>query len=337
MVNKIKVVQYGLGPIGSKITQYLVERDVFQIVGAIDSDPAKVGLDIGQLAGFPAPLGVCITDDSKALLSESDADVILLTTVSSLEGIHPQIMEIVSLGKNIVSTCEELTFPWRTNPRMAAEIDEAAKKQNASVLGTGVNPGFVMDFLTVAMTGICHEVKKVTVERIQDAQFRRVPFQRKIGAGLSEQQFREKVKDGTLGHVGLTESMNMIASAIGWDLDKTEDVIEPVIATERKAAGDLTIEPGQAVGINQLGRGHMKDEEVITLVFRAAIGEPEAHDRVLIEGTPDIDMTIKGGINGDIATCAITVNAIPAVIEAPAGLRTMVDIAPISCIQHLGG
>lgn len=331
MDRRIRVIQYGLGPIGNRVTPCLVERDAFQIVGAIDSDPTKLGRDIGVLAGLSEPLGVRIVADSKTLLSEVDADIVVLTTTSSLETIRPQIMEIVSCGMNVVSTCEELAYPWVTHPRIAREMDEAAKEQNVSVLATGVNPGFLMDFLPLVMTGICRHIEKVTVERIQDAQFRRRPFQKKIGAGLSVQRFHEKVKAGALRHVGLTESMHMMAFSIGWELDRTEDIIHPVVASDRVSTADLVIEPGEVLGVNQIGRGYVNRKEVITLVFRAAIGEPDPRDRILIEGTPDIDMTIKEGIHGDIATCAIAVNAIPAVIRAPAGLRTMADIEPISC------
>lgn len=330
MDNKIRVVQYGLGPIGKKITQYLLERDSVRIVGAIDSDPMKLGLDIGELAGSSAPYGVCITDNPKALLSKVDADIVVLTTTSSLENIKSQIIEIVSFGINIVSTCEELSHPWLTNPEIADEIDVAARMNDVSVLATGINPGFLMDFLPLVMTGICRNVKKVTVERIQNAQFRRVPFQKKIGAGLTVEQFHDKVKEGTLRHVGLTESIHMIGHKIGWKLEKTEDIINPIIATDKIVTTDLAIEPGKVRGVSQIGRGYVEDREVITLVFKATIGEADPHDRILIEGTPDIDMTIKDGINGDIATCAITVNAIPAVIKAPAGLRTMSNIETIS-------
>ena len=330
MDNKIRVVQYGLGPIGNKITQYLLERDSVQIVGAIDSDPMKLGLDIGELAGSPVAYGVCVTDNPKTLLSKVDADIVVLTTTSSLENIKSQIIEIISFGINIVSTCEELSHPWLTNPEIADEIDVAAKMSDVSVLATGINPGFLMDFLPLAMTGICRNVKKVTVKRIQNAQFRRIPFQKKIGAGLTVEQFNDKVKEGTLRHVGLTESIHMIGHKIGWKLDKTEDIINPVIATDKVTTADLTIEPGKVTGVNQIGRGYVKSKEVITLVFKATIGEPDPHDRIIIEGTPDIDMTIKDGINGDIATCAITTNAIPTVIKAPAGLRTMSNIETIS-------
>jgi 4-hydroxy-tetrahydrodipicolinate reductase len=239
-------------------------------------------------------------------------------------------MEIVSHGINIVSTCEELTYPWLTNPDIAREIDSAAEEHNVSVLSTGVNPGFLMDFLPLVTTSICRDVRRITVERIQDAQFRRLPFQEKIGAGLSVQEFEERVKQGNLRHIGLTESMHLIASGLGWKLERTEDVVEPVIASQEVVSENLTIEPGKALGIQQIGRAYIDKVEVIALVFRATIGEPDPRDRITIRGIPDVDMIISNGINGDTATCAIIVNAIPVVIQAPSGLITMADITPIS-------
>ena len=330
MNKKIKVIQYGLGPIGCRSVQYLTEREHLYLVGAIDSDPRKVDADVGDLAELPKPLGLLVTDDSTSVLKEVEAEVVVLTTTSSLEQIRPQILEIISCGKNVVSTCEELMYPWQTSPNLAREIDLAARGQGVSVLSTGVNPGFLMDFLPLVMTGVCRDVEKVTVERIQDAQFRRLPFQKKIGAGLTEREFEERVKAGNLRHVGLTESMHLLASRLGWRLDKTEDNVEPVIASQEVATANLTIAPEKALGVNQIGRGYIGDKELITLVFRATIGEPEPRDRVLIQGTPSIDMAIEEGVNGDTATCAIIVNAIPVVIQAPAGLRTMADISPIS-------
>ena len=330
MDRKIRVVQYGLGPIGCQSVQYLIERGHFDLVGAVDSDPQKVGVDVGVLAGLKSPLGLGITADAKKLLSEVKADIVVLTTTSSLEQIHPQIMEIVSHGRNVVSTCEELMYPWLTNPGIAEEIDSAARDHNVSVLSTGVNPGFLMDFLPLVVSSICRDVRKVTVERIQDAQYRRVPFQEKIGAGLTVQEFQKKVREGNLRHVGLTESMHLIASGLGWKLERTEDVVEPVIASEPVVTENRTVKPGKALGVNQIGRAYVDQKEIITLMFRAAIGEPEPRDRILIQGNPDIDMTIRKGVNGDTATCAIIVNAIPVVIQAPPGLRTMADIAPIS-------
>ena len=330
MEKKIRVVQYGLGAIGCKVVQYLNERAHFQIVGAIDADPKKVGTDLGNLAELSAPLGLNVTANSRDLLEQVNADVVLLTTTSDLKKIRPQIMEILSCGKNVLSTCEELMYPWVTNPELAEEIDRVAKEHRVSVLSTGVNPGFLMDFLPLVMTAICRDVKRVTVERIQDAQFRRLPFQEKIGAGLSVQEFENRVRQGSLRHVGLTESMHLVASRLGWILDRTEDVVDPVLAEKPVVTKNRTIESGKALGVNQIGRAYVNSKEVITLVFRASIGEPEPRDRIVIEGNPDIDMAISKGVNGDAATCAIIVNAVPVVIQAQPGLRTMADISPIS-------
>lgn len=330
MSGKMRVVQYGLGPIGCQSVRYLVERGCFELVGAVDTDPQKVGVDVGELAGLPKSLGLQVSDDASSLLHEVDADAVVLTTSSYIEQIRPQVLEIVSAGKNVVSTCEELMYPWFTSSTIAQHIDSTARKHGVSVLATGVNPGFLMDFLPLVMTSICREVKKVTVERIQDAQFRRLPFQKKIGAGLTVQEFEERVGAGTIKHVGLTESMHLLAAGMRWKLDRIEDSVEPVIARRQVVTADLTIEPGKTLGVSQIGKGCIGDKEVITLVFRATIGEPDPGDRVIIEGTPGIDLAIKEGVNGDTATCAIIVNAIPVVIQAPPGLRTMADINPIS-------
>jgi 4-hydroxy-tetrahydrodipicolinate reductase len=333
MAHPIRVIQYGLGPIGNRVTRYLCERPTFRIVGAIDIDPGKVGRDVGELAGLP-PLGTTVCADADTVLREG-ADVVVLTTTSSLEKAKEQILRVVSHGLPVVSTCEELSYPWHTQPAIAEQIDRAARERGVAVLGTGVNPGFLMDLLPIVLTAICQDVRSILVERFQDAQYRRLPFQRKIGAGLTVQEFQEKVRGGTLRHVGLTESMHMIASRMGWNLDRTEDIIEPVVATERVVAGEIVIEPGYCLGVNQTGHAYRNGREVITLRFRATIGEPEPRDRIRIEGTPTIDSVIPGGVNGDIATCAITVNALPVVMRARPGLRTMADIEPVTFFQTL--
>jgi len=330
---QIKVVQYGLGPIGLQITKYLLERKLFKIVGAIDIDAQKVDKDLGTVAGLNKKLGVKISSDADKVLKGSRADIVVLTTTSSLKKIKPQLMQIISHGKNIVSTCEELVYPWQTHSKIANEIDIAASQKSVSVLSTGVNPGFLMDFLPMAVTAVCKDVHSVTIERFQNAKYRRIPFQQKIGAGLTIAQFNKKKKEGTLRHVGLTESVHLIAARLGWELDKTQDIIGPVIAKKNISTGKIKITKGNALGVQQTGLGIKNGEEKIKLLFRAAIGEKSPRDRIVLDSVPPIDMTIKNGVNGDVATCAITMNAIPVVVNAKPGLRTMADIEPISCFS----
>jgi len=327
--NPIRVVQMGLGPIGNQATRYLAERPGIEIVGAVDVDPAKVGQDVGTLAGIPA-VGVKVTDSLDEALGGHRADAVLLTTVSSLAKAQAQLKSLLPYGVNVISSCEELSYPWLTNPRVAEEIDALARAHNVSVLSTGVNPGFLMDFLPVVMSGVCRNITKITVERIQDATFRRVPFQKKIGAGLSLAEFEAKAKEGVLRHVGLTESIHMIAARLGWKLDATRDDLTPIIAERRIQTEGIIVEAGCAAGVQQIGVGIAGGKEVIRMVFRAAIGESGVRDRIIIDGTPGIDTCISGGLNGDVATCAILINAIPVVVNARPGLRTMADIEPIS-------
>lgn len=329
MKNKIKVAVYGCGPIGLKAAEIILEKNYLELIGAVDIDPKKKGQNFGSLIGNDR-INFPVSDDPESLFKNSKPDVCVLTTSSSFIKIKPQLETIIKNKINVVSTCEELSFPWETNYSLAKEIDNLAKENSVSVLGTGVNPGFIMDFLPLASSAVCRNVKSVRIERIQNAAFRRLPFQMKIGAGLSIAEFNAKKKEGTLRHVGLTESIQMIASKFNWALDNTEDIIEPVIAETDTVSASMNIPKGNALGVLQTGRGFYNGEELITLIFKASIGEAEPRDRVIINGEPNVDLTISGGVHGDTATCSITVNAIRNVLNARPGLRTMADIEPVS-------
>ena len=334
-MEKVKIIQVGLGPIGQEIVKYTVERKGIEIVAAVDPAADKVGRNLGELCSLDEKLGVKVSPTIDSAVEGSKPTVAILTTVSRLEEIIPQVEEIAGYGMNVVSTCEELAFPWTRKPELAKRLDEIGRKHNVSILGTGVNPGFLMDFLPLVMSGVCREVKSIKVSRIQDASSRRIPFQKKIGAGLTREEFEEKRKAGTLCHVGLTESMQMIAATMNWHLEKTEDILSPVIADSEITGGYRKIGPGMAAGVQQIGRGYLQGKELITLEFRAAVGERNPHDTIKIKGTPEITSTIKGGLNGDVATCAVTLNAVKSIIPAAPGLRTMADIPVVSFFKSL--
>ena len=325
----ISTVHIGMGPLGQMMLRYAVERRCFNIVGAVDSDPEKVGKDLGQLCGLD-PLGITIRDNLKEGIADQPVDVALLTTVSSLVALESQVAELAEAKLNIVSTCEELFFPWKTHPDMAGRIDELCRRNGVACVGTGVNPGYLMDFLPTVLTGLCQNVTKVEVWRVQDASVRRIPFQQKIGAGLTLEEFEAKRKAGTLRHVGLPESVDFIAERLGWKLDRKTESLEPVIAARQINTGYKPISKGMACGVQQVGRGFVGDREVITLNFRAAVGEPEPYDQVHIDGQPPIRSRITGGVNGDIATCAITLNAARSILQTSPGLKTMAQIPPIA-------
>ncbi len=329
-MKKIRLMQVGIGPIGQKVVNYLLQREGLEIVAAVDPAPDKAGKDLGRLCGLDQDLGVIVSDTLEAAVATARPDVAILTTVSSFEQCAVQAADIARLGIHVVSTCEEMSFPWQTAPQTASTLDETARKHKVSVLGTGVNPGFLMDYLPTAMTAVCQNVERIKVSRHQDATFRRIPFQQKIGAGLTPEEFEKKKKTGTLRHVGLRESIHMIAASLGWQLDKTEDILSPVIAEQEISTGYKPIKAGMAAGVRQIGKGWVGGDELITLEFIAAVGQPDPADTIEIKGTPDITSTIPGGVNGDVATCAITVNAIKSVMNAAPGLRTMTDVPAVS-------
>jgi len=323
----IRVMHFGLGPIGAAIVKQVAGRQGFKIVGAIDIDPAKAGRDLGDVVGLPKRLGVKVSPDAVKALKAAKPDVVMLCTASSIKRVMPQIETILKSKTAIVSTTEELSYPFHTNVRYAKQIDSWAKKAKVGVLGTGVNPGFAMDALPIALTGVCERVERVTVNRIQDARIRRLPFQQKIGAGLTTEQFQKKVDDGSVRHVGLTESIAMIADALGWSLSKITDEIQPKLATVTVSSEFLAVDPGYVCGIIQDGVGYRKGEPVIKLHMEAYLGSPETYDSVEIEGSPNLAMKVAGGIHGDIATASIAVNSISKVLQSAPGLHTMRDLA----------
>jgi len=324
----IRVMHFGLGPIGVAVLRQVATRKGFKAVGGIDIDPAKVGKDLGEIAGLDRKLGVKVTDDPVAAIKKAKPDVVVLCTLSSLQAIMPLIETVLKLRVPIVSTTEEMAYPYYSNRGLAKKIDELAKKAKVAVVGTGVNPGFVMDALPIMLTGVCERVDSIRVDRIQDARTRRLPFQKKIGSGLTVQQFQEKVNAGTVRHVGLTESIAMIADAFGWKMGKITDTIQSKVADQQVSSQFLTVEPGFVCGLIQDGIGYDKEgKPLITLHMEAYLGAPESYDAVTIEGHPKLYSRVQGGFHGDVATASITVNTIPKILAAPPGLRTMRDMA----------
>src|SRR4051812_17965104 len=290
----IRVVHFGLGPIGAGVVRQVAARKGFKIVGAVDIDPAKAGRDLGEVAGVGRSLKVKVSDDARKTIKSSKPDVVVLCTSSSMKGVLGQIESILKLRVPIVSTTEELAYPTKENLRYARAVHDMAKKAKVAVLGTGVNPGYVMDALPIMLTGVCERVEAIRVDRVQDARIRRLPFQQKIGAGLTREQFHKKVADGSVRHVGLAESVSMIADALGWKLDRITDEILPKIATVTVASEFLAVDPGYVCGIVQDGVGYRNGQALVTLHMEAYLGAPESYDSVQITGSPAITSKVAG-------------------------------------------
>jgi 4-hydroxy-tetrahydrodipicolinate reductase len=327
-MEKIKVILYGIGAVGGFIAKFLLEKEGIEIVGAVDVAKDKVGKDLGEVLGLKRKVGIKISENIESVLRKTKADIAIHTTSSFLRDTYPQIASILKQGVNAVSTCEELSYPYVSEPKLAEQLDALAKKHDVTVLGTGINPGFLMDTLVITLTSACEKIEKIEVTRVMNAGTRRVPFQKKIGAGLTVEEFQNKISEKHItGHVGLEQSISMIANALAWKLDKiVVQSVDPVIAKKPVESKDIKVNTGKVAGLKQKAKGIMKNKEVISLDFQAYIGAPEECDSITIKGVPSINQKIQPCVHGDIGTVAVVVNAIPRVINAPAGLYTMKDL-----------
>ena len=327
-MRKVKVVLYGVGAVGSLTAKYLLQKEGVKIVGAVDIAEDTVGKDLGAVLGLNRKLGVQVSDSVNSVLSKVKADIAVHATSSFLKNTYPQITSVVKHGVNVVSTCEELSYPYNAEPELARKLDTLAKQHNATVLGTGINPGFLMDTLVITLTAVCQRIDRIKAVRLMNAATRRVPFQKKIGAGLTVEEFKQKIKDKQItGHVGLKQSVAMIADALRWELDKiVAEPVEPVIAEKPVESESVKVKAGEVAGLRQTAKGILQGKEVIVLEFQAYLGAEEEYDAVTIEGVPNIKQRIQPCVHGDLGTVAMIVNSIPMVINAPAGLVTMKDL-----------
>lgn len=315
----ITVVQYGIGPIGAEIARLLLSKPWIKVIGAVDIDPAKIGKDLGEVIGLGRSIGVPVTAEL-----QGKPDVVCHSTGSRVRDVEAQLTSLLGRGCHVVSTCEELSFPLDVEAR--ERLQHVARAANVGLLGTGVNPGFVMDKLPLTITSVCQEVREVEIIRVQNASTRREPLQRKVGASMTVDEFREAVAAGRIKHMGLRESLMMVGQGLGVEFDTvTDEVIEPIIAEREIVTQYLKVQPGQVAGVHQTiyGKGRIN----VSLELRMYVGaEDVAADRVIVKGVPDVEMEIKGGIHGDRATAAMVVNAIPRIIQARPGVLTMDDI-----------
>ena len=326
----IRLIQVGLGPLGRLLLQDFVAGGHGRVLGAVDPDPALAGRPLAEFVeDAPADLSIATSLEE---LSESgafaQADAALVTTFSDLERSMDSFRFLLDAGIDVVSSCEELLYPWLRHPVLAQELHERGLRAGARIVGSGINPGFLMDTLPLVASAVCRRIDRVAIERVQDAAPRRLPFQRKIGAGLALADFERGVSEGHLRHVGLGESLHFLGHYLGWQVERWEETIEPVIAERELECALGPIAAGRASGVRQQATGWVRGEPRLSLLFQAAIGQPEPADRVRIEGEPDLDLCIRGGVQGDIGTCSMLLHTLHALRAAEPGLHTMATIRP---------
>ncbi len=329
-MEKIKVVLWGMGSMGSGMGKYLIDKEGVEIVGAIANRESKAGKDVGQFFGIDKEVGVKITNDPMSVITE-DVDVVLQATSSFVEDVYPQIEEIVKRKVNVISIAEEMAYPMVGSKELSEKIDKLAKENGVSVLGTGINPGFVLDLLIIALSGACAKVDKIEAARINDLSPFGPTVMRTQGVGTTVEEFEKGIKDGSIvGHIGFLESINMIADRLGIDLDKIEQTREPIVSETHRETEHVKVEPGMVAGCRHIARGYSDGKEVILLEHPQQIHPgkegTETGDYIKIKGIPDINMSIQPEIPGGIGTMAVAINMIPVIVGAKAGLVTMKDL-----------
>ena len=326
-LDKIRTIHFGIGAIGAEVVRAALNSPDVEIVAAVDPSPSKAGRDLGEAVGLGRRLGVTISYDPEPVLKDMYADVVVHTTGSSLTEVYPQLMSIISAEKSVISSCEELSFPWVRYPEISQKLDRRARESGVRVLGTGVNPGFVMDLLPLMAASASRQVKSIRAERVVDVATRRMQLQRKVGVGLSVKAFQAGADGGGVGHVGLRESRLMIADTMGWRLDEVKETIEPVVAREKQNTEYFAVDKGYVIGIKQSAAGTSSGRQVVRLDLQMSLGAKDPHDSIEIDGSPPLKLHIPGGIAGDVATASIMANCIPLMARSrQTGLLTMRDL-----------
>jgi 4-hydroxy-tetrahydrodipicolinate reductase len=316
-----RIALIGLGAIGREVCKALVGREAVKVVSA--ADPAFAGRDAGEVAGL-SPLGVVVDARPEEAFARAQADVALMLTGSGTLDVLPTIEAAAAARVNVVSSCEDLAYATYETPELAARIDDLARAGGITVLGTGVNPGFVMDRLPLQLCGACVTVTAIRVERVVDAAKRRGPLRAKVGADLTPEEFEAGVAARRLGHRGLPESCALIGVGLGTPFDEVRSRIAPVLTSA--ASPRPGIIPGRVAGLRQSAVGIHRGKEIVRLDLEMSVGAPDPHDRIRIDGDPPLDVLIQGGTHGDRATVGTVLSAIPAVVAAPPGLKTVLDL-----------
>jgi 4-hydroxy-tetrahydrodipicolinate reductase len=327
----IRILQWGLGAMGGGMARLMLEKSGLKIVAAVDGRPDYVGKDLGEVLGIGKALGVVVTNKPEDVLKKENVDLVIIATTSWTKEQMPDLRKIITAGINCISIAEEMSDPEAQSPDLAQEIDELAKKHGVSVLGTGVNPGFVLDLLVVMLSGGCHSVERIEASRVNDLSPYGPTVMRTQGVGTTPEAFAAGVADGSIvGQVGFPESIHMISEALGLGVDRIEQTREPIISNVYRETPHVKVQPGMVAGCRHIGIGYRGDVEVIKLVHPQQIHphleNQDTGDYINIFGKPEIHMAIKPEIAGGIATMGVAVNMIPHVVAATPGLKRMIDL-----------
>jgi 4-hydroxy-tetrahydrodipicolinate reductase len=316
---------------GCGIARLLLEKPGLMLVGAYARRTERSGLDLGTGIGLDRELGIQISGDLAAMIRQSRPRVAIHATCSRLADAWGEIAMLMRSGVNVISIAEEMSYPAASSQTTAEELHRLALEHGVAVLGTGINPGFVLDLLVITLTGVCANVESITARRINDLSPYGPLVLRTQGIGLTPAEFQKGLEDGrVVGHLGFMQSMHMIAHSLGWEIERIEEHREPIIARVRRETPFAQVEPGQVAGCLHTATAYCAGKPVITLIHPQQVHPHlegvKTGDRIEITGTPNVSLAGSPEIPGGLGTAALAVNMIPRVLSAPPGLYSMADL-----------
>jgi 2,4-diaminopentanoate dehydrogenase len=327
----VRILVLGLGQMGSGIARLVLDKQGLELVGACGHRAEHLGMDLGRAIGLDRDLGLRISADVDNTIEATRPHVAIQATCSRAADAAVEISTLVRHGIHVISIAEEMAFPACAAPALADDLDRLAVANKVSILGTGVNPGFVLDLLVIALTGVCAGVESITATRVNDLSSYGPTVLRSQGVGLWPEQFQQGLKDGSVvGHVGFPESIHMIARALGWKIGRISESREPIVARVERETPFVKVVPGQVAGCLHTAVAYRDEKPAITLVHPQQIHPQlegvETGDAIEIRGIPNIRLAGNPEIPGGTATIALAVNMIPHVLNARPGLHTMAEL-----------
>lgn len=322
---RLKCAVYGLGPIGRDLAQLAVDHPQFELCAAIDVAEELVGRDLHGLLGYDGLPTMEIVPSLPRACKGGKLDVIFHATGSRLDVVGPQLEGLLSSGANVISTCEELVFPWERNRAAAERLHKCGVGNNVSIIGAGVNPGFAMDIFPLLLAASTSRVDSISIVRRTDIGKRRLPLQQKLGVGIAESEFHRRKREGSIGHVGLQESLSLLAHVLGWHLASSSIDVAPVLIDARPGRESQEVSSDLVLGVNHIAKGVSIDGREISMVLDMHVGV-DSYDSVEISGDPDIRVMVEGGFSGDKCTTAVVFNIAPGIVDSPPGMLTVADL-----------
>jgi 2,4-diaminopentanoate dehydrogenase len=338
-MENVRVIICGLGAMGSGMAKMLLQKKGVKIVAAIDSHEGKIDKDLSEVLGLEEKLNIKVSGDFHKAISATKADIVILAINSFVKAVYPYIKFIVENKMNCITIAEEMAYPYTADINLADDMDRLAKENGVTILGTGVNPGFVLDTLIITLSAACRSIHSITASRVNDLSPFGTTVMKTQGVGTTVEEFERGIKDGSIvGHVGFQQSIPMIAKTLGIEIDEIIETREPIVSNTYRETPYIQVEPGMVAGCAHIGYGMKNGKAVITLEHPQQI-QPQNEgvdtgDYIYIKGDPDLHMSIKPETPGGIGTIAVAINMIPQVIASASGLKTMMDLPLPHAIEN---